>query len=87
MIKFEGLIKMSLKYINGQFFLRLFLRNNLLKFFKLGLVIFCATKCDLNRLTKGFDDCGNVCGKNNKNLGISSCTVKLNRVRTLNSKK
>jgi solute carrier family 44 (choline transporter-like protein), member 1 len=35
---------------------------------------YTATKTDMDRLTKGYDDCGNICGRqNNKDLGFPSC--------------
>lgn len=37
---------------------------------------YSSTKSDLERLTKGYDDCGNICGrKTNKDLEIPGCPV------------
>lgn len=43
--------------------------------FQLASMIYSGTKSDINRLTKGFDDCGNVCGRANFDLNISQCQV------------
>ncbi|XP_060870832.1 choline transporter-like protein 1 [Metopolophium dirhodum] len=41
-----------------------------------GLVIYCTTNGDVNRLFYGFDECGDICGFKNKNPDPKFCTGK-----------
>lgn len=42
------------------------------------LMGYSGTQSDLDRLTKGYDDCGNICGRKvNKDLNIPECKVSL----------
>lgn len=34
---------------------------------------YSALKTDINRFTRGYDDCGNICGLKNKDLNIANC--------------
>lgn len=34
--------------------------------FQIGLVAYCMVHGDLDRIFKGYDDCGNICGIKNK---------------------
>lgn len=63
----------------NNYFLCLSKNSWLFNFHQLILVGYCATKSDINRLTKGYDDCGNICGKKNKDLNIKGCTVILKK--------
>lgn len=49
---------------------------NFALFFQFGLVIYCTSNGDVNRLFYGFDECGDICGFKNKNPDPKFCAGK-----------